>query len=192
MARRRHERVPAATAAAGWEVQDPEVMWRAERPRWRRCWVEASVVGIGVSTTMHGLIGLDAGHRAITPLLTWADSRAAEQAMALRGTELGRRLHHTSGTPVHSMSHLTKLLWYGEHEPDLLASARWWVGLKDFIVYQLTGQLVTEVSNASGTGLLDLSTLTWNTEALELVGWTPTGCRPSERRRTRCPDRFAR
>ena len=51
-----------------------------------------------------------------------------------------------------------------------MASARWWVGLKDFIVHQLTGELVTEVSNASGTGLLDLSTLTWNPEALELVG----------------------
>ena len=164
---------PLQQPQPGWEVQDPEVMWRALREGLAEVAAllgEASVVGIGVSTAMHGLIGLDAEHRAITPLLTWADSRAAEQAMALRGTELGRRLHHTSGTPVHSMSHLTKLLWYGEHEPDLLASARWWVGLKDFIVHQLTGELVTEVSNASGTGLLDLSTLTWNPEALELVG----------------------
>ena len=103
-------------------------------------------------------------------MVTWADSRAAEQAMRLRHTELGRRLHRTSGTPIHSMSHLTKLLWYAEHEPDTLHGARWWVGLKDFIVFQLTGELVTEVSNASGTGLLDLRTRTWNPEALELVG----------------------
>lgn len=82
---------PLQQPQPGWEVQDPEVMWRALREGLAEVAAllgEASVVGIGVSTAMHGLIGLDAEHRAITPLLTWADSRAAEQAMALRGTEL--------------------------------------------------------------------------------------------------------
>lgn len=157
----------------GWEVQDPMLIWRSVRRGLREVAAEcaqAEVVGIGVSSAMHGLIGLDGQRRPITALLTWADSRAAEQALRLRDTELGRRLHRTSGTPIHSMSHLTKLLWYGEHEPSTLRATRWWVGLKDFIVLQLTGELVTEVSNASGTGLLDLQTRTWNPEALELVG----------------------
>ncbi|MFT3862428.1 FGGY family carbohydrate kinase [Micropruina sp.] len=166
---------PLQQPQPGWEVQDPDAMWRALREglaEVAEACGEAELIGIGVSTAMHGLIGLDADHRPLTPLLTWADSRAADQAMRLRDTELGRRLHRTSGTPVHSMSLLTKLLWFGEHEPELLRSARWWVGLKDFILFQLTGELVTEVSNASGTGLLDLQTLDWNPEALELVGLT--------------------
>lgn len=157
----------------GWEVQDPEMMWRAIRAGLAEIAAEigpATVVGMGVSTAMHGLIGLDADHRPITPLLTWADSRAAAQAVRLRDTEQGRRLHHTSGTPIHSMSHLTKLLWYAENDPQVFATTRWWVGLKDFIVFQLTGELVTEVSNASGTGMLDLETRTWNPEALDLTG----------------------
>ncbi|MBK8445526.1 MAG: gluconokinase [Micropruina sp.] len=164
---------PLQQPRPGWEVQDPMLMWRAVQQGLGEVAAEcgaAEVVGIGVSSAMHGLIGLDGQHRPITPMVTWADSRAAEQAMRLRHTELGRRLHRTSGTPIHSMSHLTKLLWYAEHEPDTLHGARWWVGLKDFIVFQLTGELVTEVSNASGTGLLDLRTRTWNPEALELVG----------------------
>lgn len=164
---------PLQQPRPGWEVQDPEVMWRALHEGLADVASElgdAQVVGIGVSTAMHGLIALDAERRPITPLLTWADSRAAEQAMRLRDTDQGRRLHRTSGTPIHSMSHLCKLLWYAENDPDTVAAARWWVGLKDYILLQLTGELVTDLSNASGTGLLDSRAEDWNPEALELVG----------------------
>jgi gluconokinase len=164
---------PLQQPRPGWEVQEPEVMWRALGEGLTEIAGEigeAEVVGIGVSTAMHGLIGLDADHRPITPLLTWADSRAAAQAMRLRDNELGRRLHRASGTPIHSMSHLTKLIWFAEEDPDTAATVRWWVGLKDFVLFQLTGELVTEVSNASGTGLLDLATRDWNEEALQVAG----------------------
>lgn len=164
---------PLQQPRPGWEVQDPEVMWRALHEGLADVASElgdAQVVGIGVSTAMHGLLALDAERRPITPLLTWADSRAAEQAMRLRDTDQGRRLHRTSGTPIHSMSHLCKLLWYAENDPDTVAAARWWVGLKDYILLQLTGELVTDLSNASGTGLLDSRAEDWNPEALELVG----------------------
>jgi len=164
---------PLQQPRPGWEVQDPEVIWRAVRTGLAELaglLAGADLVGIGVSTAMHGLIGLDAGHRPITPLLTWADSRAAAQAMRLRDTELGRRLHRTSGTPIHSMAHLTKLMWFAEQDSDTAGRAAWWVGLKDFILLQLTGELVTEISNASGTGLLDLATGDWNDEALDVAG----------------------
>ncbi len=119
---------------------------------------------------MHGLIGLDERLRPLTPLITWADSRAVDQARELRGTPEGLRLHQTSGTPIHSMSPLTKLMWFARHEPELCAQTRAWVGLKDYGIHALTGSLVTELSCASGTGLLDLSTRTWNPSALDLAG----------------------
>ena len=68
------------------------------------------------------------------------------------------------------MSHLTKLMWFAEEDPATAASVHWWVGLKDYILLQLTGELVTEVSHASGTGLLDVHTKDWNPEALEVAG----------------------
>lgn len=164
---------PLQQPQPGWEVQEPELMWRALREGIAEiadAVGSAEVVGIGVSTAMHGLIGLDAEYRPITPLLTWADSRAAAQAMRLRDEELGRRLHRASGTPIHSMSHLTKLIWFAQEDPEAAAPVRWWVGLKDYILLRLTGELVTEVSNASGTGLLDLATRDWNDEALRVAG----------------------
>ena len=164
---------PLQQPQPGWEVQEPEVMWRALHEGLAEIAGEigaASVLGIGVSTALHGLIGLDDDHRPLTPLLTWADSRAAAQAMRLRDSDLGRRLHRTSGTPIHSMSHLSKLIWFAEEDPATASAVRWWVGLKDYILLQLTGELVTEVSHASGTGLLDVHTRDWNDEALRVAG----------------------
>jgi gluconokinase len=65
------------------------------------------------------------------------------------------------------MTPLTKLMWFAQHEPAIWTSARWWVGLKDYLLAWLTGTLATELSSASGTGLLDLSTRQWSAFALE-------------------------
>ena len=51
-----------------------------------------------------------------------------------------------------------------------MRAVRWWVGLKDYVLWHLTGPLVTELSSASGTGLLDIGSRTWNPAALELAG----------------------
>lgn len=163
----------------GWQVQDPQRMWHAARNVVRTVVDESpaggaadegvEVVGIGLSTAMHGLIGLDERQQPVTPLISWADARATDQAGRLRGTELGRRLHRASGTPIHPMSWLTKLQWFAEHDEVTLQRVRWWVGLKDYVLLQLTGELVTELSSASGTGLLDLAARDWNAEALDVA-----------------------
>lgn len=128
------------------------------------------MAGISVSTAMHGLIGLDEELRPLTPLITWADSRALAEAAQLRASEDAESLHRASGTPIHPMSPLTKLIWFGRHEPDLAGRVRAWVGLKDYVLQCLTGTSATELSSASATGLLDISTGTWNPRALEIAG----------------------
>ena len=130
----------------------------------------AQMLALALSTAMHGLIALDGDQQPLTPLVTWADSRSREQAEELRASGAARELHRRSGTPVHPMTPLTKLLWFARHEPDTFAAARYWVGLKDFLIQRLTGRLVTELSSASATGLLDMATRTWNGDALALTG----------------------
>lgn len=99
-----------ASADNEYPLQQPRPGWEEQEPEVRRALHEGlveiaaacgsgQVLGIGVSTAMHGLIGLDAERRPITPLLTWADSRAAAQAMRLRGT--GARTHGCTGRPAH-------------------------------------------------------------------------------------------
>src|SRR5690606_41971401 len=82
-------------------------------------------------------------------------------------------LPQTAGTPVPSMPPLTKLRWFAREDPGTAARVRTWVGLKDFVLLRLTGTLATELSSASGTGLLDVRARRWSEAALELAGVTP-------------------
>ena len=68
------------------------------------------------------------------------------------------------------MSPLVKLVWFSRHEPELAGHVRWWAGLKDYVLHHLTGELVTELSSASGTGLLNLKSRNWDAQSLDLAG----------------------
>lgn len=164
---------PLLNPQPGWHVQSPDEVARgvlaAIRDAVAR--VDASrIIGISISTAMHGLIGLDAELRPVTELLTWADSRARLEADELNEHSTGPRLHHTSGTPTHPMSPLVKLRWFGHHAPEVLHATPHWVSLKDWVLVQLTGQLFTELSSASSSGMLDMESRAWNPEAFELTG----------------------
>lgn len=130
-------------------------------------------VCVSVSAALHGLVALDADGEPLTPLLTWADGRSVDEARALRAWGLAEDVHRTTGTPVHPMTPLTKILWFGRHEPELVSRVRCWAGLKDVVLRDLTGQLVTEASSASATALLDLRTRTWSSAMTGLAGITP-------------------
>ena len=130
----------------------------------------AKVAAVSVSAAMHGLVGLDERLQPLTPIVTWADARSTTEAAEVRASPEAEALHRASGTPLHPMSPLTKILWFTRHEPSLAARGRAWVGLKDLVLHALTGTLATELSTASGSGLLDLSTRDWNPGALDLAG----------------------
>src|SRR5215210_6277435 len=158
---------------AGCEVHDPARVLSSIDSALAECVAglgEAEVVAISISTAMHGLLGLDAQYRPLTPLVTWADSRARSEARQLRQQGLARELLHRSGTPVHPMSPLVKLIWFSRHEPELAGQVRWWAGLKDYVLHHLTGELVTELSSASATGLLNLTSRHWDPQSLDLAG----------------------
>ncbi|MBK5247989.1 MAG: gluconokinase [Actinomycetales bacterium] len=157
----------------GWQVQDPPTILAAIDAALAQCAAAldgAEVLAISVSTAMHGLIGLDAGLRPLTPLVTWADSRSGDEARSLREAGRATELLHLTGTPVHPMSPLVKLIWFSRHEPHLARRVRWWVGLKDYVLHHLTGRLVTELSSASATGLLDLGARDWADVPIGLAG----------------------
>jgi gluconokinase len=167
---------PLEQPEPGWQVQDPLTVLAATDAALAECvglLGDAEVLALSVSTAMHGLIGLDAGLRPLTPLVTWADSRAGEQARELRREGRALELLQLTGTPVHPMSPLVKLMWFSRHAPELTRRVRWWVGLKDYVLHHLTGELVTELSSASATGLLNLRTRDWDAAALALAGIRP-------------------
>jgi gluconokinase len=167
---------PLVAPHPGWAVQDPDLIIAAAAEAVGAVAAAArgrqvTVAGLAVSTAMHSLLALDTRHRPLTPALTWADGRAAGQAERLRADPAGRRLARRSGTPLHPMSPLPKLVWFREEQPDTFAAARHWVGLKEYVLHYLCGgELQVDRSVASSSGLYDLFAGDWDDAALRLAG----------------------
>ena len=161
---------PLTEPAPGQEVQDPSEVVAAALAAIRGAARAAGshVTGVAVSAAMHSLAALDHRGRPLTPLLTWADARAVEQAERLRAER--PELHDRTGTPLHPMSPLAKLLWFREREPETFAAAARWVGIKELVLERLTGEWLLDASCASGTGLLSLERRDWDEEALGVAG----------------------
>ena len=167
---------PLETPHPGYAVQDPQAIlsaaYAAAAEVVRDVGVDR-VAGISFSSAMHSLLGLDADYRPITPVVTWGDTRAGAQAERLRASVGGLALHRRTGTPLHPMSPLPKLVWFREQEPKLHESVAFWAGIKDFVLVRMCGALVVDHSLASASGLMDIHTLRWDDEALALAGIGP-------------------
>jgi gluconokinase len=165
---------PLEEPAPGHAEQDPELIVAAVMGTIREVATQlpTAPAAISFSSAMHSLIGLDPGHTPVTASITWADSRAGTQAERLRASVRGLALHRRTGTPIHPMSPLTKLMWLHEQEPKLCERVGHWVQIKDYVLLRLCGALVTDHSLASGSGLMNIHTRQWDDEALQLAGIT--------------------
>ncbi|MGN6637494.1 MAG: gluconokinase, partial [Mucilaginibacter sp.] len=125
---------------------------------------------ISFSSAMHSLILVNETGDALAPMMTWADNRSTEIATRLRNTKEGIEVYKTTGTPLHPMSPLCKIIWLRENEPSLFKKAHKFISIKEFIWYKLFTEFIIDHSIASSTGLFDINQLTWHGEALELAG----------------------
>ena len=122
---------------------------------------------VATSCAWHSVIALDADGRRQTGALTWADTRAAPLVPELRSRGDMDRLHSSTGARPHTLYWTVKLPWLaGQLSP---APARY-LGLAEYVTGALLGDPSASPSMASGTGLLELATATWDAQALELAG----------------------
>jgi gluconokinase len=151
--------------------QDPDVIFSAVLKTIQEViqQTEGTIAAIGFGSAMHSLIVMGADNSPLSLSITWADSRSTIQADALKQTPSGIQIYQNTGTPLHPMSPLTKLLWMRDCEPELFQQAAKFISIKEYVLYQLFEQYIVDYAIASATGLFNLKTLTWDTTALELV-----------------------
>jgi gluconokinase len=128
------------------------------------------IAAVGASVFWHSLLALDHQHRPLTPVITWADTRSAAAAAALRRAHDERAIHARTGAPLHSTFFPAKLAWLRDARPDVFKRARTWCGFAEFLQARLTGSLSVSLSMASGTGLLDQAAAAWDPAMLEISG----------------------
>jgi len=158
-----------------WAEQDPDEIFGAVIRSVRGALAQSGLSGgdvaaAGVSSAMHSLIAVGADGRPLTRSITWADGRSEPQTRKIREEFGGREIYLRTGTPIHPMSPLPKLMWLRERSPDVWAAARKFVSIKEYVLYRLFGEWAVDTSIASATGLLRLDTLEWDEEALGVAG----------------------
>ncbi|MCK6690651.1 MAG: gluconokinase [Thermoanaerobaculia bacterium] len=128
------------------------------------------IAGLVFSGAMHALLAVDKKGSPLTNAWLWSDLRAADFSDALRGTEAGRNIYRNTGTPIHPMSPLVKLMWMRAHLPEIYAQTHKLLGIKDYVLKQLLGEYICDASVASASGLLNSRSGQWDTLALQTAG----------------------
>ena len=151
----------------GWSEQDPEDWTRATEATFAELSAShadamGAVRGIGLSGHMHGATLIDERDEILRPCMLWNDTRAQAQATAL-DTERSREL---CGNILFPGFTAPKVAWVAEHEPAVFERVAKILLPKDYVRLWLTGEHVGEMSDASGTGWLDVGARDWSDELL--------------------------
>jgi xylulokinase len=168
---------PLSTPRTGWSEQDPEDWWQAADAALAEVAAGRDVAGLGLSGQMHGLVALDAADRVIRPAILWNDQRTAAECAEIEERVGFERLVELTGNRALTGFTAPKLLWLRRHEPDAFARIARVLLPKDYVRLRLTGEWAIDVSDASGTLLLDVGRRAWSDEVLAALdlpaGWLP-------------------
>lgn len=135
------------------------------------------IEGLSFSGQMHGLVLIDENGTPLRPAILWNDVRTTEQCNQIREV-LGSELNTSIKNPALEGFTLPKILWVKENEPEIFAKAVKFLLPKDYLSYRLTGAIMMEYSDASGTLMLDLPTNTWSKSICDKFGLDFDLCPP--------------
>src|SRR3984885_3109052 len=153
---------PILTPSVGYAEQEPEDWWRATVVATRQALEKAGrpeISGIGFSGQMHGFVLIGTDRRALGTAIIWADQRSADllpEIESIGGSDLKR-----CGTAPAAGFLISTLFWLQRHQPELLDRALTLLMPKDYIRLKITGELGTDESDASATGIFDVERRVW-------------------------------
>lgn len=120
------------------------------------------IEAIVLDSALHTFLLLDRDFKPMINIIPWLDERTVPQVeRTLKDETLTSELHHRTGCPPATVYPLYKLLWFFDNEPEVLKGSSKIVSQKDYIVYKLTGRLLSDISVASGSALLDIREKRW-------------------------------
>ncbi|CAI2457077.1 Xylulose kinase [Serratia ficaria] len=175
---------PLASAGETLEVQRPHPLWAEQNPAdWWRATQSAiarlrakipqrwpHIRAIGLSGQMHGAVLMDSENRVLRPAILWNDGRCAEQCLQL--TRSAPHLHAVAGNLAMPGFTAPKLLWVARHEPEIFAQTACVLLPKDYLRWMMSGEKISDMSDAAGTLWLDVAQRDWSDSLLAACGLT--------------------
>jgi xylulokinase len=156
------------TPQPGFAETDPDTWMQALRDAATRLGDADGLRAIGVTGQMHGVVLAGDDGRPTRPAVLWPDQRAA--SVLPRWLAMPDDARARLANPVSAGMAGPMLTWLRDHEPASLDAAGLARSPKDWVRAQLTGDRVTERSDASATLLWDVTSDDWSTAATELAG----------------------
>lgn len=163
-----------------WVEQRPEDFWNAVCISTKELVQDIDVndiAAISFSGQMMGCICVDKEGRALRNALIWADMRATREEEMIRERISEEDFYHLTGHKISPSYGGQKLMWVKNNEPEIYENTYKMLNCKDYIILKLTGEFVTEYTDASSTNLLDLNKLEWSDRLLEVMGIDREKCR---------------
>lgn len=155
-----------------WAEQDPQAWWQAcgrvvteLRQQHPQQW--AAIRAIGLSGQMHGAVLLDNDGNVLRPCILWNDTRSADECAWL--SEHHPEMMAISGNMIMPGFTAPKLVWVARHEPDVFSQVAKVLLPKDYLRWRLTGEFVSDPSDAAGTLWLDVAKRDWSDELLAMT-----------------------
>ncbi|NJM49761.1 MAG: xylulokinase [Sphingomonadales bacterium] len=152
-----------------WSQQNPEDWWNAvqESILALPANLRGQIRAVGLSGQMHGAVLLGGADTVLRPAILWNDGRSAPQCIGLDGA--ARRYTGNLAMPGFTAP---KLAWVRENEPDIFAQVKMVLLPKDYIRLCMTGEKLSDMSDAAGSLWLDVGKRAWSPEMLSATGLT--------------------
>ncbi len=127
----------------------------------------SDIAGVSVTNQRETVVPIDESGRPLRRAIVWQDRRTVDECDHIRKIMSAEEIYNITGLTIDPYFTAPKILWIKEHEPSLFAETHKFLLVHDFIIYKLTGQTVTDYSNASRTMLFDISKATWSDKILD-------------------------
>ena len=169
------EAYPCTYPKPGWVEQNPDDWWSAASSALKAVLAAGAVppdaaAAVGLSAQMHGLVVIDQSRRVLRPAILWNDQRTLKECEEIHAAVGGwEKLLAYTNNPMLPGYTGGKILWLRSREPEIFERAHYFLNPKDYIRLRLTGDIATDVSDASGTGLFDVEHRCWCVSLLKIL-----------------------
>jgi len=166
------EGYPTHYGPGGVVEQNPQAWWEAVCTATRRLLTRtgttpAAVRAVSFSGQMMAAVLLDGNGAPVRPAMIWADTRSAAEAERVADRVGTEAAYHILGHRLNATYTLSKVMWVRDHEPEVFARVRHVCAAKDYLVWRLTGNLLTDPSDASGMNAFDQHARSWSRTILD-------------------------
>ena len=156
-----------------WAEQSPKDWWEAV------CYSTQELVqnidvddiaAICFSGQMMGCLCVDKDGASLNDSIIYCDQRATKETDSILEQIDAKEFYKTTGHRASASYSVEKLMWIKHNEPDVYRKTHKMLHAKDYINFKLTGKMVTEFTDASGTNVFDLNTNSWSEKLIDITG----------------------